>query len=115
MAYALGWSVVVVGSLLLAGLVYYALRRHKTTAWLLICLGLFWTLCPWRFDEEHYAPLFVVLIFEALLEREADPTQVITFALLGTLAVFILFSLFLMVRKARRRRQRGKVHAASRL
>lgn len=69
----IAWAVAVVGGLGLAWLLCLATRSWGRWRFLPGCLVLAWSLTPFRFDGEHEAPAFAVVIFRAFLEDGLDP------------------------------------------
>ena len=70
---AIAWTVAVVAGLALAWLVWLVTRNWGRWRLLPGCLVLAWSLTPFRFDGEHEAPAFAVVIFRAFLEDGLDP------------------------------------------
>ena len=69
----IAWTVAVVAGLLSAWLVCLVTRSWGRWRFLPGCLVLAWSLTPFRFDGEHEAPAFAVVIFRAFLEDGLDP------------------------------------------
>ena len=67
-------------------------------------------LTPWSWDGEHWAPMYIVILFQFFLEREADYSSVVAFAVLGsvmiTIAMLIVATITLYFRVSGRM-QRG--------
>lgn len=70
---AIAWTAAVVAGLGLAWLVYLVTRNWGRWRFLPGCLVLAWSLTPFRFDGEHEAPAFAVVVFRAFLEDGLDP------------------------------------------
>ena len=70
---AIAWVVVGAAGLGLAWLLCLVTRRWGRFRWLPGCLVLAGSLTPFRFDGEHQAPAFAVVIFRSLLEDGLDP------------------------------------------
>ena len=84
MAYIVAWCVAVVAGILLITLCAYPLRRFRSLKWFVVVMLTFWLLVPWKFEDGFYAPLYIVLGFQTFLERDANPSSVLTFAILGS-------------------------------
>ncbi|MDE0440654.1 MAG: hypothetical protein OXL38_00905 [Gammaproteobacteria bacterium] len=70
---AIAWIAAGVAGLGLAWLLYLVTRNWGRWRFLPGCLVLAWSLTPFRFDGEHEAPAFAVVIFRAFLEDGLDP------------------------------------------
>ena len=86
-AYVVTWLVLYVCGGTLIALCVYPLRKHFFIAFFTGALGTVWILIPIPFTEENWAPLFVTLFFQVLLDPEADYAFAATFAVLGTAVV----------------------------
>lgn len=80
----IAWSVAILAGLGLAWLLGLATRRWGRWRYLPGCLVLALALTPFRFDGEHQAPAFSVVIFRAFLEEGLDPGSPL--AVLGAVA-----------------------------
>ena len=69
----IAWIAAGVAGLGLAWLLYLVTRNWGRWRFLPGCLVLAWSLTPFRFDGEHEAPAFAVVIFRAFLEDGLDP------------------------------------------
>ncbi|MCY3839033.1 MAG: hypothetical protein OXH09_10380 [Gammaproteobacteria bacterium] len=69
----IAWIAAVVAGLGLAWLLWLVTRNWGRWRFLPGCLVLAWSLTPYRFDGEHEAPAFAVVIFRAFLEEGLDP------------------------------------------
>lgn len=67
------WIVAGFAGLGLAWLLCLVTRSWGRWRFLPGCLVLAWSLTPFRFDGEHEAPAFAVVIFRAFLEEGLDP------------------------------------------
>ncbi|MDE0192474.1 MAG: hypothetical protein OXQ90_14055 [Gammaproteobacteria bacterium] len=70
---AIAWIAAGVAGLGLAWLLYLVTRSWGRWRFLPSCLVLAWSLTPFRFDGEHEAPAFAVVIFRQFLEDGLDP------------------------------------------
>ena len=70
---AIAWAAAAAAGLGLAWLVHLLTRSWGRWRFLPGCLVLAWSLTPFRFDGEHDAPAFAVVIFRAFLEDGLDP------------------------------------------
>lgn len=107
MHYLVAWIVVLLAGL--GGLVgVYVLTRSISSLFvrtLVRCLILVWMLIPApvpNFDGQ-YAPAFVVLMFEWLLQTDGDPAVAIRILIAATVAVIGLVSLAHGLKKYRSR------------
>lgn len=89
----IAWFVAVLAALGLAWLLGLATRRWGRWRYLPGCLVLALALTPFRFDGEHQAPAFAVVIFRGFLEDGLDPGQPL-FALgavsLGVVVIYLV-------------------------
>ena len=89
----IAWIAAGVAGLGLAGLLCLVTRSWGRWRFLPGCLVLAWSLTPFRFDGEHEAPAFAVVIFRAFLEEGLDPEPPLV-ALgavsLGVVAVYLV-------------------------
>ena len=69
----IAWIVAVAAGLGLAWLLCLVTRNWGRWRFLPGCLVLAWSLTPFRFDGEHEAPAFAVVIFRQFLEEGMDP------------------------------------------
>ncbi|MYA16835.1 MAG: hypothetical protein F4Z28_08735 [Gammaproteobacteria bacterium] len=69
----IAWTVAAIAGLGLAWLLGLATRKWGRFRWLPGCLVLAGSLTPFRFDAEHHAPAFAVVIFRSFLEEGLDP------------------------------------------
>ena len=69
----IAWTVAVVAGLGLLWLLSLATRKWGRFRWLPGCVVLAGSLTPFRFDGEHQAPAFAVVIFRGFLEDGLDP------------------------------------------
>ena len=67
------WTTALVAGLGLAWLLCLVTRGWGGWRFLPGCLVLAWSLTPFRFDGEHEAPAFAVVIFRGFLEEGLDP------------------------------------------
>ena len=104
MSYAIAWTLAVLAAGTLAFIAYRLYRKRGLWAPFLSTIVIFWSVFPWRFDGEHYAPLFVVFVFRNLFERELGTANVTMTGILGTTLIMLGFLIFHIVRTARRRR-----------
>lgn len=70
---AIAWCVAALAGLGLAWLLCLVTRGWGRWRYLPSCLVLAVALTPFRFDGEHEAPAFAVVIFRALLEEGLNP------------------------------------------
>ena len=92
-AYATAWLVVVVAASLVAGLLFFALRRLRHWRYPIVGLTLAWSLTPYPFDDENTAPAFVVATFRLLFEDGAAPRPPLVLLLLVSLGVVLAYFL----------------------
>lgn len=89
----IAWITVAVAGLGLAWLLYRVMRGWGRWRFLPGCLVLAWSLTPYRFDGEHEAPAFAVVIFRGFLEDGLDPEPPL-FALgavsVGVVAIYLV-------------------------
>lgn len=94
-AYWIAWILLYLFGIGLIALCVYPLRRHFYVAFFLGTMGVFWTLVPIPFNEVHWAPLFVTLIFQVFLDPEASYALSATAATIGSFtilaATFVLY------------------------
>ena len=69
----IAWIVGAVAGLGLAWMLCLVVRGWGRWRFLPGCLVLAWSLTPFRFDGEHQAPAFAVVIFRGFLEDGLDP------------------------------------------
>lgn len=86
-AYWVAWITLYITGIALITLCVYPLRKRFYLAFFVGAIGVFWMLVPIPFNEEHWAPLFVVLTFQLFLDAEASFALSATAATLGTLAI----------------------------
>lgn len=86
-------------------MVYFLFRKRRLWASFLASLVVYWAVLPWRFDDEHYAPIFVVFVFRNLFERELGAANVTLVGLLGSLLIAMVFLIIHLMRLARRRKR----------
>ncbi|MCE2423903.1 MAG: hypothetical protein J4F45_02195 [Pseudomonadales bacterium] len=103
--YALAWLVLVVSAVAVAALVFVVTPRWGRLRYLAAAVVLAWSLTPFRFDGEHWAPAFAVAIFRLFLEDGADARPSVF--LLGSvtamvLAVYLVVGIVLAAVKRRR-------------
>ncbi len=103
------------GVLLIAGLGallgVFILSRRIATPWLrslVRCLAAVWLLLPWSIGavEGHYAPAFVVAVFEGVFRADGNPKPAIAVLLAASALVCLIFLIAAAVRRARRHGQR---------
>ena len=111
--YELAWVIVGTMGVFASVLVWIALRRFGPIAYFFAVLVLAWAVAPWRFDGEHLAPAFVVLIFQMFFENNADPTGALTAMVLITGTVVVGFLSVFAVRAISKARKGAKGHSAS--
>ncbi len=91
----LAWGVVALAGLgTLAGV--FVLTRAIGNAWLrslLRCLAAVWLMLPWRIEvvAGHYAPAFIVALFEGVFRADGDPRPALIALALASLFVVALF------------------------
>lgn len=109
--YAIGWTVVVVSAGLCGWLVFRALRRFTWLRYVATTLVLVWAATPFRFDDEHWAPVFLVAAFRLpFIDEDANPADAIM-VLGATTTGVLLAALLLMVGRtllAKRRKHGGQ-------
>ncbi|MYD96924.1 MAG: hypothetical protein F4X98_06005 [Gammaproteobacteria bacterium] len=86
--YTVAWLVLGVSALAVAALVFVAMPRWGRLRYLAAAVVLVWSLTPFQFDGEHWAPAFAVAIFRLFLEDGADPRP--SLYLLGSLTAILL-------------------------
>ena len=86
-AYVLAWITLYVMGIGLIALCVYPLRKRFYLAFFVGAMGVFWMLVPIPFDDEHWAPLFVVLTFQLFLDAKASYALSATAATLGTVTI----------------------------
>ena len=86
-AYWVAWIVLYLFGIGLIVLCVYPLRRHFYLAFFLGMMGVFWMLVPIPFNEIHFAPLFVTLIFQVFLDPEANYALSATAATIGSCTI----------------------------
>lgn len=86
--YTLAWLVLGVSAFAVAALVFVVMPRWGRLRYLAAALVLVWSLTPFQFDGEHWAPAFAVAIFRLFLEDGADPRP--SLYLLGSLTAILL-------------------------
>lgn len=106
MSYNIAWMIAVVATGALAVLAYLALKRIKLLAYFVIVVGSFWALWPWEFEEGYFAPLFVVLFYQAFLEADLDPAGATAFGVLGTICIGLVFLAILLLQRAARTKKK---------
>lgn len=89
----IAWLVAVIAAVLLAGLLSTALRRLGHWRFLIAGSVLASSLTPYRFDDEHMAPAFVVGIFRLFFEDGATPRPAFVILLLVVLSYALLYLL----------------------
>src|SRR5262249_26018323 len=95
MEYSIAWTVVVAAGVgVLIGV--YALTRPIESGWLraLICwLVAVWLLVPWKIQvvEDHYAPAYIVALFEGVFRADGNPRPPLILLALATIFVLIPF------------------------
>ena len=75
-SHAIAWWIAGGSSLGLAALAYLLLRRYpllRGLRWFVPALVLVLGLAPYRFDEAHLAPAWVVAVFRTFFETGMDP------------------------------------------
>lgn len=103
---AIAWVTVVVAGLALASLLCLVTRNWGRWRFLPGCLVLAWSATPYRFDGEHEAPAFAVVIFRGLLEDGLDPGPpllALGAVSLGVVAVYLVVMGALGLVSSRRR------------
>lgn len=103
----IAWLVLGLSAFAIAGLVFVATRRWRAQRYLVVGLVLAWSLTPFSFDGEHWAPAFAVAIFRLFLEDGADPRPPLI--LLASATAFVLAAYLatgLVVGLAKRMRNR---------
>ena len=93
MGEVLAWTTASVAGLGLASLVCWVTRGWGRWRFLPGCLVLAWSLTPFRFDGEHEAPAFAVVIFRGFLEDGLDPEPpllALGAVSLGVVAVYLV-------------------------
>ena len=105
-AYAIAWLVAAAAALSIAGLLFVALRRLRHWRYLIVGLTLALALTPYRFDEAHTAPAFMVAAFRLLFEDDALARPPLVLVLLVSagvaLAYFLGWGTWMLWRAARR-------------
>jgi len=92
----IGWFVVCVCAITVAYLSFLATPRWGRLRYLVVGLLLAWSLTPFRFDGEHWAPAFAVAIFRLFLEEGANPrgpVYLLGAVTAGVLALHLLIGL----------------------
>ena len=85
--YWVAWIVLYVFGIGLITLFVYPLRKHFYLAFLVGGMGVYWMLVPIPFDEQHWAPLFVVLIFQVFFDPDVSFAFSATVALIGSTTI----------------------------
>lgn len=99
MEYFFTWFLYYLAAISLIALCVYPIRRHRIAATFVVGMGILLCLIPWTFDPSHSAPLFVVMAFQLLLERDADIADVMTMFVMGTGAVILLCAVLFVYAK----------------
>ena len=86
--YTLAWLVLGVSAIAVAALVFVVTPRWGGLRYLAAAVVLVWSLTPFRFDGEHWAPAFAVAIFRLFLEDGADARP--SAFLLGSVTAIVL-------------------------
>ena len=98
--YEIAWTVVVVSGLAVGWLVFRALRRFVWLRYVATALTVAWAVTPFRFDDEHSAPVFLVALFRLpFVDESADPTDAVL-ALASLTVGVLLAALLLMIGRA---------------
>ena len=93
--YAIAWAVVVVSGVAVGWLVFRALRRFVWLRYAATALTVAWTVTPFRFDDEHMAPVFLVAFFRLpFVDESADPTDAVL--ALASLTAGVLLAVLLL-------------------
>ena len=71
-------------------------------------MGVFWLLVPWRFGDGLAAPLYVVFGFRTFLERDVDPSSVLTFGVLGSAVITTGWLIVLAMRAVNKSKSKYK-------
>ena len=90
MEYFFTWFIFYLFAIALLGFCIYPLRRHIILAAFITGMGVLLFLVPWQFDGTHRAPLFIVLLFRLLLERDAEVADLLTMMIFGTVGVMLI-------------------------
>ncbi len=84
----LAWLVLGVSAIAVAALVFVVMPHWGRVRYLAAALVLVWSMTPFRFDGEHWAPAFAVAIFRLFLEEGADARPSVF--LLGSVTAIVL-------------------------
>lgn len=87
----IAWIVAIAAGFGLAFLLSLATWNWGRGRFLPGCLVLAWSLTPFRFDEEHEAPAFAVVVFRGFLEDGLDPGPPLLALGAVTLAVVVVY------------------------
>ena len=104
----IAWGFVFAGGLgALLGV--FILTRRVRTQWLrslVRCLAAIWMLLPWSIQvvEGHYAPAFVVALFEGVFRADGNPRPALAVLIAGTAVVLLVFLTQALVGAVRRRK-----------
>lgn len=99
MEYFFTWFLYYVAAISLIALCVYPIRRHRIFATFVVGMGVLLCLIPWPFEPSQSAPLFVVMAFQLLLERDADIADVMTMFVMGTGAVILVCTVMFVYAK----------------
>lgn len=86
-AYWVAWIVLYIFGIGLVALCVYPLRRHFYVAFFIGMMGVFWMLVPIPFNEVHWAPLFVTLVFQVFFDPDANYALSATAATIGSFTI----------------------------
>lgn len=87
----------------------FILTRRIRTLWLrslLRCLAAVWMMVPWsiQVQEGHYAPAFVVAVFEGVFRADGNPKPALAVLVAATAVVLLIFAIAGIIGRARRPR-----------
>lgn len=110
MDYIVGWIVVAFCGLALMALIVWPIRKHKILSAYVILMGSYWMFFPWKFDDAHFAPLYIVFLFQTFIEEGIDYSEVVAAAVIGTtLITVIMLMVYLGYFIVAYRTKRGKL------
>ena len=105
--YTLAWLVLGVSAVAVAALVFVVMPRWGRLRYLAAALVLVWSLTPFHFDGEHWAPAFAVAIFRLFLEDGANPRPSVYLLASLTAIVLAVYLIVGMVLAGVKRRRGG--------
>ena len=107
MVYVWAWGVCLAATLLVVACGFWMTRRWRPALLrdLVRALAVATLLVPVTAgsSEGHYAPAYIVLVFEAFLQREGDPVPALVALTLGWGAALVLVAVLQLRRLLRRR------------